>query len=83
MTTITIKDLSENTDLDRKAMQAISGGSRRSGSYSGAYSGSYGAHAGALRPAGAETTHPARIVDFRTGVTPRKAPKEAPAKPGR
>jgi hypothetical protein len=28
MATITIKDLSENTDLDRKAMQAISGGSR-------------------------------------------------------
>ena len=86
MTTITIKDLSENTDLDRKAMQAISGGSRRSGSYSGAYSGaysgSYGAHAGALRPAGAGPAHPARIVDFRTGVTPRKAPKEAPAKPG-
>jgi hypothetical protein len=28
MATITIKDLSENTDLDRKAMQSISGGSR-------------------------------------------------------
>lgn len=28
MATINIKDLSENTDLDRKAMQAISGGSR-------------------------------------------------------
>ncbi|MCS0632785.1 hypothetical protein NX786_25975 [Telluria mixta] len=28
MATITIKDLSGNTDLDRKAMQAISGGSR-------------------------------------------------------
>jgi hypothetical protein len=28
MATITFKDLSENTDLDRKAMQAISGGSR-------------------------------------------------------
>ncbi|MFS2022357.1 hypothetical protein [Massilia sp. CT11-137] len=28
MATITIKDLSDNTDLDRKAMRAISGGSR-------------------------------------------------------
>jgi len=37
MATITIKDLSDNTDLDRKAMQAISGGSR--------------AHTGVLRPA--------------------------------
>lgn len=28
MATITIKDLSENVELDRKAMQAITGGSR-------------------------------------------------------
>jgi len=39
MATITIKDLSDNTDLDRKAMQAISGGSRAR------------SHAGVLRPA--------------------------------
>ena len=39
MATITIKDLSANTDLDRKAMQAISGGSR------------VRAHTGVLRPA--------------------------------
>ena len=39
MATITIKDLSENTDLDRKAMQAISGGARAR------------SHAGVLRPA--------------------------------
>lgn len=39
MATITIKDLSDNTDLDRKAMQAISGGSRAR------------THAGVLRPA--------------------------------
>lgn len=39
MATITIKDLSANTDLDRKAMQAISGGSR------------VRSHAGVLRPA--------------------------------
>jgi len=39
MATITIKDLSENTDLDRKAMQAISGGSRAR------------SYAGVLRPA--------------------------------
>ena len=28
MTTIVIKDLSENTELDRQAMQAIAGGAR-------------------------------------------------------
>jgi hypothetical protein len=39
MATITIKDLSDNTDLDRKAMQAISGGSRLR------------SYAGVLRPA--------------------------------
>lgn len=39
MATITIKDLSDNTDLDRKAMQAISGGSRAR------------SHTGVLRPA--------------------------------
>jgi hypothetical protein len=38
MATITIKDLSANTDLDRKAMQAISGGARAR------------SHAGVLRP---------------------------------
>lgn len=31
MSTITIKDLSESTDLDRKAMLAIVGGARRGG----------------------------------------------------
>ena len=39
MAIITIKDLSDNTDLDRKAMQAISGGSRAR------------SHTGVLRPA--------------------------------
>lgn len=39
MATITIKDLSENANLDRKAMQAISGGARAR------------SHAGVLRPA--------------------------------
>ncbi|KQY00028.1 MULTISPECIES: hypothetical protein [Massilia] len=39
MAIITIKDLSDNTDLDRKAMQAISGGSRLR------------SYAGVLRPA--------------------------------
>ena len=39
MATITIKDLSENSNLDRKAMQAISGGARAR------------SHAGVLRPA--------------------------------
>jgi hypothetical protein len=31
MSTITIKDLSESIDLDRKAMLAIAGGARRGG----------------------------------------------------
>jgi hypothetical protein len=58
MATITIKDLSANTDLDRKAMQAISGGSRAR------------AYAGALRRAGTGPAQPRRIVDFRTGAVP-------------
>jgi hypothetical protein len=62
MATITIKDLSENTDLDRKAMQAISGGSR------------IRSQAGSLRPAGADPARPQRIVDFRTGAVPVNAP---------
>jgi hypothetical protein len=63
MATITIKDLIENTDLDRKAMQAISGGARAR------------SHAGALRPAGTTPAQPHRIVDFRTGATSPKPSK--------
>ncbi|WP_198118571.1 hypothetical protein [Massilia rhizosphaerae] len=63
MATITIKDLTENTDLDRKAMQAISGGARAR------------SHAGALRPAGTAPARPHSIVDFRTGATPPKPGK--------
>jgi hypothetical protein len=63
MATITIKDLSENTDLDRKAMQAISGGARTR------------SHAGALRPAGTAPARARGIVDFRTGATPPKPGK--------
>ncbi|KQV51794.1 hypothetical protein [Massilia sp. Root335] len=66
MATITIKDLSENTDLDRKAMQAISGGSRAR------------SDAGALRPAGTGPARPQRIVDFRTGAVPADAPDKPP-----
>jgi hypothetical protein len=59
MATIIIKDLSENLDLDRKAMQAIAGGSRlRSRARATA--------AGPVRAPG--------IVDFRTGVAPRGTP---------
>lgn len=36
MATIVIKDLPENTDLDRQAMQAITGGARLRGSRQGA-----------------------------------------------
>jgi hypothetical protein len=53
MSTITIKDLSDNVELDRKAMQQISGGAR------------FRTQAG-TRP-GASSRGP-RIVDFRTGV---------------
>jgi hypothetical protein len=50
MATIVIKDLSENADLDRKAMRAITGGSRlRSG-------------AGGLAQ---QPQRAKRIVDFR------------------
>lgn len=50
MATIKIKDLSENLELDRKAMQAIAGGSRfRS-----------------QAPVVQQTQRGKRIVDFRT-----------------
>lgn len=56
MATIIIKDLSDNLELDRKAMQAILGGARlgsRSGSALRARPGAQG------------------IVNFGTGVAPR------------
>jgi len=62
MATITIKDLSENTDLDRKAMQSISGGAR------------VRSRAGSLRAAGTAPARPERIVDFRTGARPQDIP---------
>ena len=62
MATITIKDLSENTDLDSKAMQSISGGAR------------FRSRAGSLRPAGTTPARPERIVDFRTGARPNSTP---------
>jgi hypothetical protein len=71
MATITIRDLSENTDLDRKAMQSISGGARAR------------SRAGSLRPAGVGPARPQRIVDFRTGAVPVNAPVNAPNKPSR
>jgi hypothetical protein len=62
MATIIIKDLTENVDLDRKAMQAIAGGSRlRSQLHS------------RIPAAGAVPASSPRIVDFRTGAVPRKA----------
>ena len=62
MATITIKDLPENLDLDRKAMQAILGGSRLG-------AGSQVRRAGSRTPAGSP-----RIVDFKIGVAPAAAP---------
>lgn len=64
MATITIKDLSDNTELDRKAMQAISGGARLRSS------------AGAPRAGGIQPSRPQRIVDFRTGVAPARHPDD-------
>jgi hypothetical protein len=63
MASISIKDLSENVDLDRKAMRAITGGSRlRSPQLS------------RTPAAGAVPAATPRIVDFRTGAVPRKTP---------
>jgi hypothetical protein len=56
---IVIKDLSENLDLDRKAMQSISGGSRLRSQ---------------VRAAGAVPPSTPRIVDFRTGAAPKRTP---------
>jgi hypothetical protein len=59
MASIVIKDLSENLDLDRKAMQAISGGSRLRSQ---------------VRATGTLAPSAPRIVDFRTGIAPRRTP---------
>ena len=56
MATIVIKDLSDNLELDRKAMQAISGGSRLRSQ---------------VRAAGSAPASSPKIVDFRTGAVPR------------
>jgi hypothetical protein len=64
MATITIKDLSENLDLDRKAMQSIMGGARL---------GSQVRKAG-IRAAGTSPAGSPRIVDFKTGIAPDAAP---------
>jgi hypothetical protein len=69
MATITIKDLSDNVDLDRKAMRDISGGAR---------------YRTAAAGPGAASTRGARIVDFRTGVTRTPAAgAQKPGKPSR
>lgn len=60
MATITVKDLSENLDLDRKAMRAIAGGSR------------LGPSAGA---SGTRPMQERRLVDFRTGVPAGQTPR--------
>ena len=60
MANIVIRDLSENVELDRKAMQAIAGGSR------------YRAQAGA---AVTQQARGKRIVDFRTAPARRAGAK--------
>jgi hypothetical protein len=56
MANIVIKDLSDNLELDRKAMQAISGGSRLRSQ---------------VRAAGSAPASSPRIVDFKTGAVPQ------------
>ena len=56
MATIVIKDLSDNLELDRKAMQAISGGSRLRSQ---------------VRAAGSAPISSPKIVDFKAGAVPR------------
>lgn len=56
MATIVIKDLSDNLELDRKAMQAISGGSRLRSQ---------------VRALGSAPASSPKIVDFKTGAVPR------------
>ncbi len=53
MATIVIKDLSDSTELDRAAMHAIVGGTRNGGR--------------PWRPE-ADTTRPARIIDYPPGM---------------
>jgi hypothetical protein len=69
MATITIKDLSENLDLDRKAMQSIMGGARLGSQVRKA-----GVRASGIRASGAGPARTPRIVDFKTGVAPTGAP---------
>ncbi|MGJ7915069.1 hypothetical protein ACI48D_06255 [Massilia sp. LXY-6] len=57
MATIVIKDLSDNLDLDRKAMQAITGGARLRSR---------------MRAAGVAPVSAPRIVDFHTGLASRR-----------
>jgi hypothetical protein len=59
MASIIIKDLSDNLELDRKAMQAIMGGSR------------LGARPGSSLQSRAAAQG---IVNFGTGLAPRSAP---------
>jgi hypothetical protein len=61
MGTIVIKDLSDNLDLDRRAMQAIMGGSRLRSR---------------VRATGTLPAASPRIVDFRTGVAARNTPEK-------
>jgi hypothetical protein len=59
MASIVIKDLSDNLELDRKAMQAISGGSRLRSQ---------------VRAAGSAPPSSPGIVDFKTRTAPRSTP---------
>ena len=68
MATIVIKDLSENTELDRQAMLAIAGGAR--------------VRAGAAGAAGAARAEPRRIrlFDLAPGGGAKQARPPAPSR---
>jgi hypothetical protein len=68
MAHITIKDLSENVELDRQAMKSIAGGSRWRG------------QGGAVGRAPARSQG---IVDFKTGVAGAAPRASAPHKAGK
>jgi hypothetical protein len=68
MAHITIKDLSENVELDRQAMQSIAGGSRWRG------------QGGAVGRAPARSQG---IVDFKTGVASAAPRPAVPNKAGK
>ncbi|REE91760.1 hypothetical protein [Cupriavidus plantarum] len=63
MAVIVIRDLSENTDLDREAMSAIMGGARAAGS---------------PRWQSSRHAHLTRLIQYPRGIPGKGVPPEAP-----